>query len=195
MRRRVLFGCQGCVDARSQCGAQGRFGSPRAGGRTGGLAISVAVTVAIRFDTRTAVAVLRRAGRITVHRCPLSRCCRPVKLHNPVDKSAVAFATFGLTDRERLMLPDTKFDQFVSDNRRHIHNSSVGERVHDLIAKASLHFQSIRICQHGGHRHIGLKYNSFFHTSPPECLVGCLLGTHLRLRHRQSPDSVKGLGE
>ena len=68
-----------------------------------------------------------------------------MRLYNPVDKATIAFATLSTTDRERIVLPDAKFEQSAADNRRHIHDSSVGERVHHLIAKASLDFQSICI--------------------------------------------------
>ena len=70
---------------------------------------------------------------------------RFVRLYNPVDKATIASARLNTTDRERIVLPDAKFEQSVADNRRHIHDSSVGERAHHLIAKASLDFQSICI--------------------------------------------------
>ena len=47
--------------------------------------------------------------------CTLSRCCRTVCLHKPVDKLPLTFATSGPADRKRLILEDTKLDQIVPD--------------------------------------------------------------------------------
>jgi len=101
-----------------------------------------------------------------MYRFELGRCARTVGLYEPADKPAVAFTAFGPADGKWLILPDAKLQQLVPNNGRHVHDSSVRKRVHDLIAEASLYFQSIGIRQRDRYREIGFKHNSVFHGSP-----------------------------
>jgi integrase len=128
--------------------------------------IHSAISVGVRSDSSTVVAIRRRLEHVPVPGCALRRRRRTVRLHNPVHKAAGALTALCAADGKGLVLPDAEFNQFVPHNRRHVHDSSVGKRVHDLITKTSLDFQSVWIGQRGGHRHIGFKHNSFFHGSP-----------------------------
>ncbi len=76
---------------------------------------------------------------------PIRPQCQP-RLYG-VQPRAIAFTAFGPANGNGLILADAKLHQFVPDYGRHVYDSSVGERVHDLIAEASLYFQSLGIRQ------------------------------------------------
>src|ERR1035438_1326514 len=84
-------------------------------------------------------------------------------LHCPLDRAAVTITLLCLADREWIVLPDAKLDQLVADDRRHIHDSLIDERVHHLSTISSFNFHTIGIRECRCHWHVGLKHDFLFH--------------------------------